>query len=70
MRYILIKADLLNIEIIIPSDFKILNKEEFERHLYPFIDANGFSKNYTNEIRTLLKRERIQLRLEGAYTDP
>ena len=70
IRYILIKADLLNIEIIIPSDFKILNKEEFERHLYPFIDPNGLSKNYTNEIRTLLKRERIQLRLEGAYTDP
>ena len=70
IRYILIKAHLLNIEIIIPSDFKILYKEEFNRHLYPYIDQNGLSKNYTNEIRTLLKRERIQLRLEGAYTDP
>ena len=70
IRYILIKADLLNIEIIIPTDFKILDKEEFSKHLYPMIDQNGVSKNYTNEIRTLLKRERIQLRLEGAYTDP
>ena len=70
IRYILVKADLLGIEIIIPNDFKILNKEEFERHLYPYIDQNGLSKNYTNEIRILLKRERIQLRLEGAYTDP
>ena len=56
IRYILVKADLLNIEIIIPSDFKILDKEEFNRHLYPLIDQNGLSKNYTNEIRTLLKR--------------
>ena len=70
IRYILIKADLLNIQIIIPSDFKILDKDEFNKHLYPFIDQNGMSKNYTNEIRMLLKRERIQLRLEGAYTDP
>ena len=70
MRYILIKADLLKIEIILPTDFKILNKEEFKKHLEPLIDQNGIAKNYSNEIKTLLKRERIQLRLEGAYTDP
>jgi hypothetical protein len=33
IRYILIKADLLKIEIIIPSDFKILDKDEFSKHL-------------------------------------
>ena len=70
MRFILIKADLLGIDIILPDDFKILNKEEFKKHLEPFIDPNGMSKNYTKEIKTLLKRERIQMRLEKAYTDP
>ncbi len=70
MRFILIKADLLNIDIILPDDFKILNKEEFKKHLGPLIDQNGIAKNYTREIKTLLKRERIQLRLEKAYTDP
>jgi hypothetical protein len=70
MRFILIKADLLKIDIILPDDFKILNKEEFKKHLEPLIDQNGISKNYTKEMKSLLKRERIQLRLEKAYTDP
>ena len=70
MQYILIKADLLNIDIILPNDFKILDKEEFKKHLVPLIDQNGLAKNYTKEIKTLLKRERIQVRLEKAYTDP
>ena len=70
MRYLLIKADLLNIDIILPNDFKILNKEEFQKHLVPLIDQNGVAQNYTKEIKLLLKRERIQVRLEGAYTDP
>ena len=70
MRYILIKADLLGIDIILPNDFKILNKEEYKRHLEPLIDQNGVAKNYTKEMKTLLKRERIQVRLEKAYTDP
>ena len=70
MRFILIKADLLKIDIILPDDFKILNKEEFKKHLEPLIDQNGIAKNYTREIKTLLKREKIQLRLEKAYTDP
>ena len=70
MRYILIKADLLKIDIFLPNDFKILNKEEFKKHLEPLIDQNGVAKNYTKEIKILLKRERIQNRLEKAYTDP
>ena len=70
MKYILIKAYLLKIEIILPDDFKILDKEEFKKHLVPFIDSNGQSKDYTKEIKFLLKRERIQYRLEKAYTDP
>ena len=70
IKYILIKADLLKIEIILPDDFKILDKEEFKKHLVPFIDSNGQSKDYTKEIKFLLKRERIQNRLEKAYTDP
>ena len=70
MQYILIKADLLKIDIILPTDFKILNKEEFKKHLEPLIDQNGLAKNYSKEIKTLLKRERIQVRLEKAYTDP
>ena len=70
MRFILIKADLLKIDIIFPNDFKILNKEEFKKHLVPLIDQNGMAKNYTKEMKILLKRERIQIRLENAYTDP
>jgi hypothetical protein len=70
MKYILIKAYLLKIEIILPDDFKILDKEEFKKHLVPFIDSNGLSKDYTKEIKFLLKRERIQYRLEKTYTDP
>ena len=70
IKYILIKAYLLKIEIILPDDFKILEKEEFKKHLVPFIDSNGQSKDYTKEIKFLLKRERIQRRLEKAYTDP
>ena len=70
MKYILIKAYLLKIEIILPDDFKILDKEEFKKHLMPYIDSNGQSKDYTKEIKLLLKRERIQRRLEQTYTDP
>ena len=70
MKYILIKAHLLKIEIILPDDFKILEKEEFKKHFIPFVDSNGQSKDYTKEIKFLLKRERIQRRLENAYTDP
>ena len=70
MRFILIKADLLKIDIILPNDFKILNKEEFKKHLVSLIDQNGMAKNYTKEMKILLKRERIQVRLENAYTDP
>ena len=70
MKYILIKAYLLKIEIILPDDFKILDKEEYKRHLIPYTDANGQIKDYTKEIKLLLKRERIQNRLEKAYTDP
>ena len=70
IKYILVKAHLLKIEIILPDDFKILDKEEFKKHLVPFIDSNGQSKDYTKEIKFLLKRERIQYRLEKAYTDP
>ena len=70
IKYILIKAYLLKIEIILPDDFKLLDKEEFKKHLVPFIDPNGQSKDYTKEIKFLLKRERIQYRLEKAYTDP
>ena len=70
MKYILIKAYLLKIEIILPEDFKILDKEEFKKHLVPFVDSNGQTKDYTKEIKFLLKRERIQNRLEKAYTDP
>ena len=70
MKYILVKANILNIEIILPKDFKILNKEEFKKHLEPLIDQNGVSQNYTKEMKILLKRERIQNRLENAYTDP
>ena len=36
----------------------------------PYIDSNGQSKDYTKEIKLLLKRERIQRRLEQTYTDP
>ena len=68
IKYILIKAYLLKIEIILPDDFKLLDKEEFKKHLVPFIDPNGQSKDYTKEIKFLLKRERIQYRLEKAYT--
>ena len=70
MKYILIKAYLLKIEIILPDDYKILEKEEYKKHLIPFVDANGQTKDYTKEIKFLLKRERIQRRLEQAYTDP
>ena len=70
IKYILIKAYLLKIEIILPDDFKILDKEEYKKHLVPFIDSNNQSKDYTKEIKFLLKRERIQYRLEKAYTDP
>ena len=70
MKYILVKAYLLKIEIILPDDFKLLEKEEFKKHFIPFIDGNGQSKDYTKEIKFLLKRERIQRRLEQAYTDP
>ena len=70
MKYILVKAYLLKIEIILPDDFKILDKEEFKKHLVPFVDSNGQTKDYTKEIKFLLKRERIQYRLEKAYTDP
>ena len=70
MKYILIKAYLLKIEIILPDDFKTLDKEEFKKHFVPFIDGNGQTKDYTKEIKFLLKRERIQRRLEQAYTDP
>ena len=70
MKYILVKAYLLKIEIILPDDFKILDKEEFKKHLVPFEDSNGQTKDYTKEIKFLLKRERIQNRLEKAYTDP
>ena len=70
MKYILIKAYLLKIEIILPDDFKILEKEEYNKHFVPFIDGNGQTKDYTKEIKFLLKRERIQRRLEQAYTDP
>ena len=71
MKYILIKAYLLKIEIILPDDFKILDKEEFKKHLVPFVDnTTGVSKDYTKEIKFLLKRERIQYRLEKTYTDP
>ena len=70
MKYILVKAYLLKIEIILPDDFKILNKEEFKKHLEPFVDSNGTPKDYTKEIKFLLKRERIQRKLEATYTDP
>ena len=70
MKYILVKAYLLKIEIILPDDFKTLDKEEFKKHFVPFIDANGQTKDYTKEIKFLLKRERIQHHLEQAYTDP
>ena len=70
IKYILIKAYLLKIEIILPDDFKILDKEEFKKHFVPFTDSNGQTKDYTKEIKILLKRERIQRRLEQAYTDP
>ena len=70
MKYILVKAYLLKIEIILPDDFKILDKEEYKKHFIPFIDSNGQTKDYTKEIKFLLKRERIQRRLEQAYTDP
>ena len=70
MKYILIKAYLLKIEIILPDDFKILDKEEYKKHFIPFIDGNGQTKDYTKEIKFLLKRERIQRRLEQTYTDP
>ncbi len=70
IKYILIKAYLLKIEIILPDDFKILDKEEYKKHLIPFIDSNNQTKDYTKEIKFLLKRERIQYRLEKAYTDP
>ena len=70
MKYILIKAYLLKIEIILPDDFKILDKEEYKKHFIPFIDSNGQTKDYTKEIKFLLKRERIQRRLEQTYTDP
>jgi len=70
MKYILIKAYLLKIEIILPDDFKVLDKEEFKKHFLPYIDNNGQTKDYTKEIKLLLKRERIQRRLEKAYTDP
>jgi hypothetical protein len=70
MKYILVKAYLLKIEIILPDDFKILDKEEFKKHISPYTDQNGQVKDYTKEIKLLLKRERIQNRLEKAYTDP
>ena len=70
MKYILIKAYLLKIEIILPDDYKILEKEEYKKHLIPFVDANGQPKNYTKEIEFLLKRERIKRLLEQAYTHP
>ena len=47
-----------------------MDKEEFKKHFVPFIDGNGQTKDYTKEIKFLLKRERIQQRLEQAYTDP
>lgn len=35
MKYILVKAYLLKIEIILPEDFKILDKEEFKKTFSP-----------------------------------
>ena len=70
MKFIIVKAHLNNVEIVLPDDFKILDKEEFKKHLEPMMDSNGFNMNYTKEMKMLLKRERIQRRLEGAYTDP
>ncbi len=48
---------------------KILEKNEYIRHIEPMLDSQGFAKNYTKEIKTLLKRERIQRKLEATYTD-
>lgn len=69
MKYILVKARLYKIKITLPEDFKILEKNEYQKHTVPYVDQNGYTKNYTKEIKLLLKREAIQRRLEGAYTD-
>ena len=69
MKYILVRAHLLNIEIILPEDFKILDKEEYQRHLEPMYDADGDLLDYTKEIKQLIKRERVQRKLEKTYTD-
>ena len=69
MKYILVKAYLNDIKIVLPCDFKILEKGEYLKHLEPMLDSQGFSKDYTKEIKTLLKRERIQRKLEATYTD-
>jgi hypothetical protein len=69
MKYILVRAYLLNIEIILPEDFKILDKEEYQRHLETMYDADGDPIDYTKEIKNLIKRERVQRKLEKTYTD-
>ena len=69
IKYILIKAYINNIEIILPNDFKILEKNEYNLHLEPMIDEQGMEQDYTKEIKLLLKRERVQRKLEITYTD-
>ena len=69
MKYVLIKAHLNDVKVILPCDFKILNKDEYKKHLEPMYDSQGFTKDYTKEMKLLLKRERIQRQLEATYTD-
>ncbi|MCQ2818673.1 MAG: phosphoglycerate kinase [archaeon] len=69
MKYILVKASLLNIEIFLPEDIKVLEKNEYQKHLVPLI-VDGIEKNYTKEVKVLLKREIIQGNLEEKLKKP
>jgi len=60
-RFILIQAHLNNIEIVLPEDAYILNKEEFEKF--------STEENYLKKIKTLFKRQKISADLENMFKD-
>lgn len=71
MKFILVKAHLNNIRIILPEDIRILVKTEYDKfnRLLPTEEQDSEDTNYMKYIKTLFKREKIAAELEDRIDD-
>jgi len=60
-RFILIQADLNNIEIVLPEDAYTLKSSEYEKF--------STQENYFKKIKNLFKRQKISAEMENMYKD-